>query len=1068
MRNLILLLVILLIRSPISAQVRHSISGSVLTMKNDPIPDVTITLKGTGSRIKSDAEGRFALSVSAKQVDTATLVLTYIGYKTKELKLGLPVRNALRIQLEEEYTQLKEVLVSTGYENTTLEKATGSFALIDNKLLNRQVSMDIITRLDGIVPGVLFDKRLGGTQNFQIRGLSTLNTTIASPLIILDNFPYEGNINNINPNDIDKITFLKDAAASAIWGAKAGNGVVVITTKKAGYNQSFKLGLTSNLTVADKPDLFYAPQMSSSDFIDNEIFLFNQNVYNANLGNSTSRPVITPVVEILAKQRSGAISADEATRQIDAYRNRDIRDDYDKYLYRKAAQQQLALNATGGSRNMNYLLFLGYDNNLQSLKENRNDRITFRSLNNFRPLKGLEIQTGLTYTEGNSQTNNKGPITYLSSNTPIYPYARIADENGQPAVLEQNYRLSYVESAGDGKLLDWLYRPLEEIYQADNSTKTRDILFNTSARYEIIKGLNAELRYQYENQSGDTKNYQSDDLFYTRDLINRFTVISGQSLTYNVPLGGILDYSRSDLKSQSFRGQLNFNKALNDHHAFSLLSGAELRNAETTSSAGRVYGYDDELMTSGTVDLINRYPVFGGLASNSLIPNNQSFSGGVNRFVSVYANGSYSYKSRYILSGSARKDASNLFGTSTNNKWKPLWSAGGKWKVSEEAFYHWQALPELSVRGTYGHSGNVNNSTAALSTISYSSSPSPLGRLPYALIQNPPNPDLRWEDVGQFNLGLDFSTKGRIFSGSFEYYEKKSTDLISDVNSDRTTGFAVLSLNSATLKTRGFDLMLESKNIGGPLSWHTNLMLSMSKNKVTRYLYDQSMSVFVRGNTITPSEGYPANSIFSYQWAGLDPENGNPRGFDLDGNISSDYNLLLRPETPDEIVFHGSSLPEYFGAIRNTFFWKNLELSANITYRFKYYFRRNTIMYAGLLNANSAVGHGDYNKRWQQPGDEKTTSVPSLIYPASSNRDSFYAYSEATVEDGAHIRLQDVNLNYTLDKRIMKGLPFQNLKLQVYASNLGILWRANKAGLDPDYRSVPPSKTISIGLNANF
>ncbi|HWK99816.1 MAG TPA: TonB-dependent receptor plug domain-containing protein, partial [Parapedobacter sp.] len=220
--------------------------------------------------------------------------------------------------LRQDTVLLEEVNISTGYQVLPAERVTGSFERVDSAVLNRQITTDVISKLDGVLPGLIFDTR-GPTTRLRVRGLSTLGTTDSRPLIVVDNFPYEGDLNTLNPNDIASVTLLKDAAAASIWGARAGNGVLVITTKQGRFNQSFKLSATSNLTMQEKPDLFYVPQISSSDFIDNEIMLFNAGVYDSRLMDARSWPVVTPVVELLDQQRNGTISEPEAASRIDQF-----------------------------------------------------------------------------------------------------------------------------------------------------------------------------------------------------------------------------------------------------------------------------------------------------------------------------------------------------------------------------------------------------------------------------------------------------------------------------------------------------------------------------------------------------------------------------------------------------------------------------------------------------------------------------------------------------------------------------------------------------------------------------
>src|SRR5690606_2037055 len=276
-------------------------------------------------------------------------------------------------------------------------------------------------------------------------------------------------------------------------------------------------------------------------------------------------------------------------------------------------------------------------------------------------------------------------------------------------------------------------------------------------------------------------------------------------------------------------------------------------------------------------------------------------------------------------------DASNLFGVATNNKWSPFWSAGLAWAIAKEPFYHWEAMPHLRLRMTYGYSGNVDNSRAAVTTIEYRGY-SPIGRLPYALVVNPPNPQLRWENVATWNLGLDFASRGREISGSIEYYIKTASDLIYLVTADPTSGFNSFARNSAAIRNHGIDASLQGQAGRRAVRWEGNLLLSYNSNKLTDYYYEPwtYSNLVGTGTGISPFVGRTPYALVSYRFAGLDPENGDPLGY-LDGEESKDYNNITRNATERDVVFHGSALATYFGALRNTITWKNLSVSANVT-----------------------------------------------------------------------------------------------------------------------------------------
>jgi TonB-linked SusC/RagA family outer membrane protein len=1046
---------------------RIPVSGRVILKDSTDVAldNVNIMTLTSNEGTTTGPNGQFTILARPGDV----LEFTFVGLTTRRMTLS-NTTSIIVIKMERAVKTEEEVVVyNTGYESLPKERATGSFVKMNNELVNYRVSMNILDRMNGLANSVYFDNRTN-TNKISIRGISTIFSN-TDPLIVVDNFPYEGDIGNINPNDVEDITILRDAAATSIWGARAGNGVVVITTKKAKFGQPMLLTANNFVTVTEKPDLYYFPQMSSSSFIDLEQFLFEKGYYNSAINNTTSRPILSPVVEILNRKRSGLITDAEAESQIDALRNLDLRSDFEKYVYRNGTTQQHSLQLSGSGTNIAYMLSVGYDRNLQQQVGNQYDRFTVTTGSTLQPIRGLEISSSIRYALTNKQNNGlRYPLSPGGGKSALYPYARLADENGKPLAIEKDYRMSYVDSAGDGRLLDWHYRPLDEIELADNTVRLQDIVMNFISKYKFSGSVSAQLQYQLEKAKGTSRNYNGPETYFTRNLINRFTQIEGQTITRIVPLGGILDISENELTAQILRGQIDFNNSWKGgDYELNALVGAELRQNRNTSYTGRTYGYNENKLSFSNIDYVSRFPIYGKLSGNSAIPNNVGFGDLLDRFVSVFGNAALNFKKRYTISASARKDAANIFGVNTNDKWKPLWSVGSSWMISNESFYSVNWLSQLRLRATFGYSGNVNNSKSAHGTISYSSSPDPYTQLTHAYVNNPPNPSLRWEESKILNLAVDFAAFKHRISGSIEYYTKESRDLIAPAPLDPTTGISSMDVNSAHISGRGVDVQLNTLNVNKTFKWSSTLIFSFSENKITRYLRPSGTARSYAGSglTVTPIEGKHAYAVFSYAWAGLD-ENGNPQGLLNKQQLSTDYNAIQSAPVSD-LAYHGSALPLYFGSLVNTFKWKSISCTIFMKYAFAYYFRRGTIDYNSLFSS-WASAHADFDKRWQQPGDEKLTTVPALIYPASSSRDEFYKYSEATIEKGDHIRIQNVRISYSISKRHAEKVAFRNIEIILFGDNLGIIWRKNRAGLDPDYYSgyFPAAKSLSIGLKADF
>ncbi|KEO71607.1 SusC/RagA family TonB-linked outer membrane protein [Anditalea andensis] len=1060
MRKYILLsLLLVLIGEGYAQSIEHSFSGRVRDMvSGEPLQGALIKVLDRDVYSVANREGVFSLDLNEGD---HLLLMTYIGYDTLEIQVTVPQALEQTFDLQPSGISMGEVeVVSTGYQQLPRERATGSFVHIDQELVNRRVSTHLLDRLEDVTSGLVFNRAGPAGDPLSIRGRSTLFAN-TSPLIVIDNFPYDGPLENINPNDVESITVLRDAAAASIWGARAGNGVIVITTKKGSASVP-KVSFHTNINIIEKPDLFYEPIMSPGDRIDVDRLLFERGSF---LGqeNSANRPVLPPIVETLIAERDGAISSQQAQERIQAYRSNDIRKDLMQFYHRAQVNQQHALNVSGGTKQHRYNYSVGLDKNAENIRGNNNNRITLGMQNQWLLLKDrLNVNVGLYYARQERDLTTEIPNQY-------YIYESLTGMDGSPAPILQRYNLRFVNSEQVNGLLDWRYIPLNEIGRLQNRNVNDDYRANVSAGYNITNGLSAEVLYQYWQNSGIGTNLRGQDLFFTRDLINQFTQVGVDgSLSRPIPEGGILDLMQNRAFSHSLRGQLRYENEMEGGHELNAVAGYEIKDLQSSMNAMRYYGYDDDLGISRPVDPISRFNLFHS-GSPASISHGAQHGGNTDRFVSYYFNAGYSYKRKYNLSISARRDASNIFGVETNRKGVPLWSAGGAWTVSGEDFYKSGFLPYLKFRASYGVNGNIDKSLSALTTVQYYTNLQfdiPAGELGGQII-NPANPLLRWEQIRILNIGTDFESQNGRLGGVIEFYMKNGEDLIGDAPLPPSTGLVRFRGNTSGTSGRGLDIELNSRNLIGTFQWQTSLLYSYINEKVTDYYYKGTVLNYLAQSdgVMIPLEGRPLFAIYSLPWEGLDPDTGNPLGY-VDGEVSSNYAAIFSNTDPETLQYHGSRRPTSFGALRNTFAWKGFSLSVNISYRLGYYYRRESINYSTVLTGGG--GHSDYSRRWQQPGDELITSVPSMPLTNNNQRNNFYRYSDILVEKGDHFRLQDIRMGYTLSRSKFPGLPFKNAEIYTYANNLGILWKASDDPLDPDFRTMRPLRSIAAGIRFDF
>lgn len=1043
-----------------------SVTGKITDMNNNPVVGATIMVKGTKEGASTNETGEFTLpNVTKKDV----LSISSIGYEAREI----PVKgSSISIKLNLDIKKLNEVaIVSTGYQKIPKERSTGSFAFMDNQLFNKRVSPDVMSRLEGNIPGLIFNrntaKSRSGEFDINIRGQGTLFSN-NQPLIVVDNFAYDGDITNINPNDIESITILKDAAAASIWGVRSGNGVIVITTKRGHRGQKMRAEFNANITFGGKPDLYYSRDfMNSHEYIDIEQQLFTSGYYDSQFSDPAA--LVSPAVQIMQNQRIGKISPAEAESQLSLLRTQDVRRDLLKYFYRNSVNQQYSANVSGGGEKSTYYLSLGYDNLLYNTVGNKANRFTLNSDYSFFPIRNLTFTVGVNFVQNNS-TNNSPLGTF-----PELPYLRLADQNGNPLAIQNDYNNSFKDSLTNLGLLDWKWRPLQEIGLADNSSNSLDNRLNFGIRYNLLHGFNFEVKYQYQRLNTLATQYNSLQTYSTRNLINTFTQMDPDgNLTYPVPMGGILLTSEGTRKSHQVRTQLGYENTFAGKHALTAIAGFEIRHASLETSSNIAYGYDKSIRSSiSTIDYNTYFPTLP-YGSTQRIQSVNGFGKTTDNFLSYFGNAAYTYNNLYTLSLSGRIDQTNFFGLNTNQKAVPLYSFGLAWNLSKESFYNVKWLPNLKPRFTFGYNGNINSSVTAVTTISRELS-APYSGLPYTVITNPGNPELRWERHRMINIGVDFGLINDRITGSVEYYSKHGIDLLGTSPLAPSTGYLSFLGNTANTKGHGLDIVINSLNLTFPkFKWQSTIQFSTVSDKVTKYDVKATVTDYIRNGDpagdVVPLVGSPIFGIYSYRWAGLDPETGDPQGY-VGDKVSKDYNAILNNNSFDSLYYNGPAQPRTFGSFRNTFTYGPFSLSFNIIYKFNYFFRRQSISSANSI-ANMSSGNIDYEARWRKPGDELSTQVPSLMLPPfDDSRSIFYNYSSALVTKGDHIRLQDITINYNFAGKANSNSPFNNFSLYGYISNIGIIWRANKFGLDPDLygaSAFPSPRSYAIGFKANF
>jgi hypothetical protein len=826
------------------------------------------------------------------------------------------------------------------------------------------------------------------------------------------------------------------------------------------------VSFSSTFSSTDKPNLFSQNLIGSSDYIDLEILKFNNGAYNS-LEISNTHPFLTPVIEALIAKRDHVINDSQAESIINSYRNIDVRSDL-LHLQQRPFSQDYSLNIGGGTTNMNYYLSGDYSKSIGA-SNGSNNRINLNASNTYKITNDFSITAGMAFTQQQEKTGNK----FSATGVDFPPYIKLLDPNGS-SLPYGGYRQSYIDTVGRGQLLDWHNYVATNNEFFHQSMTTTDFTAQASLQYKFLKDFSLNVNYQFEKQLLSNQQLEDQNYFGLRDLINQYTIVDPltNEVTYNYPLGGQLITSDASTTANHLRGQLNFSHTWTNH-VVNILAGTEMNSTEYDGgSENYFYGYNADPLTYASVDPNVYYPTLFGNVGNpfarlSLGPVNTT------HLFSAFANASYSFKDKYLVSASGRRDAQNIFGVNTNNKWRPLWSFGFAWNIDKEQFFHSQIFNALKVRVTYGSAGNSPKQPAL--TIVSTGFNDPFTGAPTAAVLNYANPDLKWEQVKTLNFGIDFAITGNVLTGSLEYYRKKDNDLFGPSIIDPTAGVGtnIPLRNVASMKGNGIDITLNSNNLSGVVSWKTGFALYIQHNEVTAYYntLTNNGSYVTNGSTISPIIGKPLFSIITYKWAGLDPINGQARVF-LNGQPTSNYNDVSNDINLVDLDFHGTASPIVFGYLKNTFSWKGFNLSFNINYKFDYYFLKPSVNYSTIigteLGSGVTQGSGDYSLRWQKPGDEQFTNIPAFTYPYD-NSERLYRNSNVLIRRADNIRLQFANVGYTFLQKKFSFLPFNQLSLVANASNILILWKANKDGLDPDnLNGIKPPKIYSLSISTKF
>ena len=1076
-------------------QKKKTIKGKVTDEQRVPLPGVSVVIKGTNTGVATDIEGNYSIEFDEENV---VLVFSFVGMLPQEIAYkGQIIQNVTLIADSE---QMDEVVV-TGYQTISAERATGSFERVQVSSVVEEKTVDnMYDLLLGEVPGLDFSDDGIGNRTVTIRGQNNF-TDVSEPLIVVDGFEVlgantgptggssMGYLDKLNPNDVEDITVLKDAAAASIWGAKAANGVIVITTKKGKKSDKPTINYSGSYSLQRKPDYHTANIASTQSLLEYSKMIFD-NGWRAYRDPSDyyAAGANPEAIELYRKLSRGQITQEEVDSRINELSQYDVRDEYSDLFMQNYSLERHNVSVNQATYKYSFYASMGYDKTKHVQKGNENDRIT-TNLNFSSKLSDRITFSGRVAFSKSKFENNGAPSI---GSIPLYQ--RILDDEGNyidmPFGFHQDSKEA--EMAKGIYPYDWEYNHKREFDNMDNKSEQTNLDIQASLDIDLYKGLKASLSYNYQRGENSTRNYKNEERYEVRNLVNNSGMYfddDGMPWTpavfdpsqgydgYAIPTGGILERSNSLAYTNGTRGQLNYVGYLDadKKHHINAIAGMEYKEViREGDEPANYYGYNDQTLTNLPIDwksrYLNRYsysdfPVYYS-AGNSYVEN---------RYFSYYTNVGYTFDEKYSVTASWRLDDSNLFGSSSKYRNQPLWSIGGKWRMAKEDFMSdLNFIDRLDLRVSYGTGGSIDRSSSPFLTIGIISDYN-TGR-EYASFNTIENQELRWEKTETLNYGFDFSVLKNKLSGSVEGYYKYSSDVMATEPLNSTHGLRNYRKNYGEISNKGFNINLNSRLDFGEFSWMPSFNISHNINKVEKYDSERN---FINLLYETNIEGESLNRVYSYRWAGLS-ETGAPQVYNVERNENGDIidrNVLVGTDVdiddPDALEYSGDLVPKYFGSFKNTFTYKGFTVNALITYKLGHVFRRYTPALSRYYGDSFNSLHTDFDKRWKKEGDELITDVPALPNGfTGGNYDVYYTQSSATIEDAGHIRLQSIGASYRFNPALWNNKMVKSATLGFDVQNLGCIWTANDKDIDPERGNsewVTDNEPIySVKLNLTF
>ena len=1057
------------------------IQGTVKDQQGGSLPGVTVLVKGSTIGVSTDGNGKFRLEVAS--ADSLVLVFSFVGMETKEVAYW--GETELNVVMKEKDAKLDEVVV-TGYQQIEKRQLTSAVSSVKTEDLNMIGATSIEQMLQGQLAGlsvINISAAPGAAPKIRVRGTATI-TGNADPLWVLDGVMLENSvpisvaelnspdvmnmfnsaIGGINPSDIESITVLKDASATAIYGTRAANGVIVVTTKKGKRDGGFNISYQHTSSVSLRPSYDDFDLLNSQERVE-----LTQQCYDDGLRVSG----VVGMENLMQQYGLGNLSLEEYKQKVRELETRNT--DWFKILFRNAYTQTHNLSISGGTEKMDYYVSMSYNGEQGADKISEYKNYGGLAKMNAELFKGVRLGTTLQVGRRDRESYHTSidPFMYAvrtSRTIPLY------DENGD--------YFFYKKSVGGYYLFNILF---EQENTKRESTQT-DLKGIVNLTVNLYKGLKYNGLFSYSSSHSASIDYAKEQSAYVANLRGYdFGNPTEEELAETpLPFGGVYNETDYEQRTSLIRNGLEYKGHIGDDLSIDGMLGQEFRTTKYRGLTTQNYGYMHDRGNIFYEPSLGEST--GHLFRNMVIRNVPERS-----YISYYGVLSAMYKDRYVINGNIRFDGSNLFGSNPKYRYLPLWSVSAKWIVSNENFLAGVSmLNDLAIRASYGLRGNIVEDSSP-QIIASALPPNKFYDLLEMKIDQAPNPDLKWETTSSLNVGLELSMLNNRLSVDVDYYRDASRDLIASKDVSAVTGFLNKYVNYANVKNQGVDIAVSGYIIRSKqVSWMSSLNLGYVKNKVTKSNITPQAQNLVK-SVYTPGEVYlgkPVNGMFSYRFAELDAD-GMPLFYDQDNNKLNAGDTELPTavfSNIENLKYEGTRDPILTGGFNNVIKYKEFTLSFLFSFGLKNVIRLPEYAYNSSpsddQNANRRI-----MERWRKPGDEATKVIPCLSGGSGyfTTADGTYYttglfnQSQVTVVPGDYLRLRNVMLEYRLPRQLVQkivigGCSLGGISLKLQAQNLFVLADRRLKGYDPEtinytttaYGSQPLPTSFTLGLNVNF